>query len=81
MLYLLSFATVAWIISKIMKAKLGYWKSYQVSMHLAPIATTIFGILLTFKLYPSYIPMPYTLVMTALAILVLSHIKSSSKTN
>lgn len=78
MIYLLNFAFIAWVISKIMRVKLGYWKCYQVGMHLVIIPTTILGILALAKIHLP-IPMLYTLVMTVLAILVLNRLKASSR--
>ncbi|MFH0864090.1 MAG: DUF1189 family protein [Candidatus Gottesmanbacteria bacterium] len=76
--YLLFFALIAFLISKILSIPTPYKKCYQISMHLIIIPTTIWGVLGLFGLNISF-PFLQTIVMAILAIIVFLAIKNNQE--
>lgn len=76
--YLLFFTLLILLIGKVISQPISYKNGYRIGMHLIIIPTTLFGIFSLFGFNVSF-PFLQTIIMTALAIAVLTTIKGSPK--
>jgi hypothetical protein len=75
LIYLLFFAILVWVVAKIKKINMGYWKSYQTGMHLMTPAFIVLY-LLSFIAPDAGIPFFFTIIALLAAIINLKNIPS-----
>jgi hypothetical protein len=76
MFYLVFFAFVLWLFSRIVKSELSYTKSYQLGLHMCTITATLFGLLTLLNLEFSF-PFAQTIILLIFSYFVLAEIKKS----
>lgn len=74
--YLIFFAFVLWLFSRMVKPELSYAKSYQLGMHMCTITATLSGLLTLLNLRFS-IPFAQTIFLLVFSYFVLAEIKKS----
>ena len=79
LLYLLFFAFVLFIISRLIKASLSYGKLYQIGLHLIVVSSTIFGFLYLINIRLS-LPFLETILLCIFGLIILKSLKTSVKT-
>lgn len=77
--YLMFFALLFWILSRISRLDISYFKSYQLGMHMCTITATAFGLLGLAGLDP-HIPFSQTIILLVFSFFVLRSMKNSKET-